>query len=408
MAFEELLESSEELLSQMRQAGFAESYATEVRTELRWLGRRGRCCGSLEEACAERVKTLGTDGSARRVRSIFGLIKYFGEHGGCPRPGEGHILFQRGARFGLLPCFRDVVDAFEHDALARGMRESSVRCCVSSASSFFGALQRMGRTSLDDVSEPDVVSLFAGQDGLPSLSWSYKESVSMVLASDLGRWSEGAARVRSYLPPVKRVRKNIQYLTAAEVALVRSALASDGSPLCLRDRAIGWLLLLTGLRACDVAGMLTESVVWELDEIRIAQRKTGVPLTLPLLPVVGNAMLDYLELERPESADQHLFLSRRPPHGPIGSTCIANIASKIFDVAGIRMGDGDRRGTHLFRHHAATGMVDAGVPRAVVSATLGHADPVSLDRYLAADIERLRTCALSVARYPVREGVFGR
>lgn len=317
MAFEELLESSDDLLSQMRRMGFSESYVAQVSTELRWLERHGSACESLGEACLARIEPMGGSGTARKVRSIFGLIEHFELHGGCPSPGEGHALFERGARFELLPCFQEVVDSFERVALARGMRESSVRSCVSSASTFFRALQGMGRTSFDDISERDVVSLFAGRDGAPSLSWSYKESVSMVLACGPGPWEEGAERVRTYLPPVKRARKNVQCLTAGEVALIRSALANEGARLCLRDRAVGWILLLTGLRACDIAGMLIGSVAWEFDEVRITQRKTGEPLTLPLLPVVGNAMLDYLERERPESADPHLFLSRRPPHGPV-------------------------------------------------------------------------------------------
>ena len=154
--------------------------------------------------------------------------------------------------------------------------------------------------------------------------------------------------------------------------------------------------------------MLIESFAWEADEIRVVPRKTGEPLVLPLVPIVGNSVLDYLERDRPGSDDPHLFLSCRPPYGPIGSTCVSNAASRIYDAAKVRMERGDRRGTHLFRHHAATRMVDAGVPRAVVSATLGHSDPASLDRYLAADVERLRTCSLSVDRFPVREGVFGR
>ncbi len=408
MAFEKLLGSAESLMSQMRRNGFSDSYRTEVMTEIRWLSRRGRECESLEEACLIRCGELGTSGTVRKARAIFGLLKYFEMHGDCPNPGEGHALFERGARLGLMPCFREVVDAFSEAGLARGLRLSTVSSCASSASTFFMSLQELGCETLADVAETDVISVFLGKDGLPALSWSYKESVAMVLASDLGRWNVDAARVCSFLPPVRRVRRNIQYLTPDEVGLVRSALASEDSGLCLRDRSIGWLLMLTGLRACDIAGMLIESFAWEADEIRVVQRKTGEPLVLPLVPIVGNSVLDYLERDRPGSDDPHLFLSCRPPYGPIGSTCVSNAASRIYDAAKVRMERGDRRGTHLFRHHAATRMVDAGVPRAVVSATLGHSDPASLDRYLAADVERLRTCSLSVERFPVREGVFGR
>ena len=408
MAFEKLIESADSLISQMRRRGFSDSYAKEVMTEIRWLGRCGRGHESLEDACVARCGELGTPRTVRKVRSVFGLLKHFDACGDCPSPGEGHALSEHGARLGLAPCFREVVDAFSTDAANRGLRESTVSGCVSCASTFLASLQALGRASLADVTEADVVTVLLRRGHGRTPAWSYRESVSMVLASDLGRWGEDAARVRTYLPPVRRARGNIQYLTPDEVGLVRTALADDDSGLCLRDRSIGWLLLMTGLRACDVAGMPSDSVAWEADEIRVTQRKTGEPLVLPLAPVVGNSILDYLERERPASDDPHLFLSRRPPHGPIGSTCVSDVASRVYEAAGVRTGDGDRRGAHLFRHHAATRMVDAGVPRAVVSATLGHADPGSLDRYLAADVEQLRTCSLGIEGFPVREGVFGR
>lgn len=404
MAIERVLANSEDLISAMRTRGFSESYVKSVRTELRWPAGHACAHRTLEDACMSRTEEVGED-TARKVRSIYGLIRAFDLAGRCPSPGEGHVMFERGARLGLRDEFLEVISSFRSDATSRGLRDSTINGCVTSASTFFVALQGMGGSSLAGVTERDVVFLFIGDGALPS-SWSYRENVSLVLSAELGELGEDARRVRSFLPPARRSRKNIQYLTEGEDARrVRSALARDDSGLCLRDRAMGWLLLLTGLRACDVAGMLTASLAWESDEIRIVQRKTGAPLTLPLLPVIGNALLDYLELERPDSVDPHLFLSRRPPHGPIGSTCVSDAASRVYDAAGVRTEAGDRRGTHLFRHNAATRMVDAGVPRAVVSATLGHADPGSLDRYLAADVERLRSCALDVGGFPVREGV---
>jgi hypothetical protein len=39
-----------------------------------------------------------------------------------------------------------------------------------------------------------------------------------------------------------------------------------------------------------------------------------------------------------------------------------------------------------------------------VAATLGHASRESTDAYVVADVEALRTCALDVSRFPVREG----
>ena len=40
-------------------------------------------------------------------------------------------------------------------------------------------------------------------------------------------------------------------------------------------------------------------------------------------------------------------------------------------------------------------MMDAGIEYETISAVLGHADPASTNRYLRADIEKLRLCALN-------------
>ena len=49
-------------------------------------------------------------------------------------------------------------------------------------------------------------------------------------------------------------------------------------------------------------------------------------------------------------------------------------------------------------------MLFGGASREVVASTLGHASRASTETYLVADAEALRTCALDVSRFPLREG----
>ena len=74
-------------------------------------------------------------------------------------------------------------------------------------------------------------------------------------------------------------------------------------------------------------------------------------------------------------------------------------------AAGIRQSLGDRQGLHLFRHHLATTLLGHGVPQPVISRTLGHTSPNSLEPYLSADFPHLKDCALTIARWPVPEEV---
>jgi integrase len=164
----------------------------------------------------------------------------------------------------------------------------------------------------------------------------------------------------------------------------------------------------TGLRCCDIAALTLDAIDWDADLIVLDQAKTGARLTLPLTAVVGNAVWDYLASGRPDAACPFLFVSQNRPHCPLRAGSLHNIAEKIMDAAGIRRGDGDRRGLHLFRHHLATAMLGNDVPQPVISQTLGHTFPDSLGAYLGADLAHLRECSLSVDRFPVAEGVFSR
>ena len=75
-------------------------------------------------------------------------------------------------------------------------------------------------------------------------------------------------------------------------------------------------------------------------------------------------------------------------------------------AAGIRQEEGDRKGGHIFRHHAASTMAAGNIPSPVISATLGHSSPKSLDAYLYADMEHIRECSISLKKYTVSKEVF--
>ena len=70
------------------------------------------------------------------------------------------------------------------------------------------------------------------------------------------------------------------------------------------------------------------------------------------------------------------------------------------------MGKGDRRGTHIFRHLLAITLLENEVPQPVISSTLGHTSPDSVEAYLSADFKHLQRCGLSIENFPVRKEVF--
>lgn len=152
--------------------------------------------------------------------------------------------------------------------------------------------------------------------------------------------------------------------------------------------------------------MTFDSIDWKSEKLHIFQQKTAVPLELPLSPLVGNAIFDYLTMDRPQSRNEHIFLSRSTPHPPMTSQGLRGAILRIMEKSGIRQMPGDWKGSHLFRHHAATSMLEKGVQMPVISKVLGHTAADSLNSYLHADFVHLKECSISIEKYTVSEEVF--
>ena len=141
-----------------------------------------------------------------------------------------------------------------------------------------------------------------------------------------------------------------------------------------------------------------------------------VPVTDNNASETTTSLFPEFETEKPK--EEPLDLSPRPfngllePHYRDGSMVLDAsrnldaICSKVMCKAGIRQGKNERKSLHLFRHNVATTLLQGGVQQPVISATLGHASPDSLDRYLSAEFKRLKECSLSIEHFPIRKGGF--
>ncbi|WP_172794596.1 tyrosine-type recombinase/integrase [Acetivibrio ethanolgignens] len=211
-------------------------------------------------------------------------------------------------------------------------------------------------------------------------------------------------RVLLFLPHLTEHRKNIQVLTDEELESIKQLLNSES--LSLRDNAILNLLLYTGLRGIDIVRLNLQSIDWNRDCIKLVQSKTKTELELPLVPIVGNVLYDYILTERPHCNYNTLFISEVVPYESIKVQTIRWIVRKAFKLANIRTNKRDRIGTHLFRHNITTKLLENNTALPVISDILGHASPRSVEPYLHADFLHLKECALSIDEYPVRQEVF--
>ncbi len=408
MDVQHLRDNYPKLISYMEASGYSKTYVDRFIREVK---RILKLAGSKEWSCYADIyldyasKSNSFD-YLRNKRTLIGAIEQFDVYGRYPDGRRRHELFQRGAYWLLLPEFKTLIDRYCEIAKKQGKKAATIYTESHNASTFLLALQQKGMDCLDGITEEAVLAVFMSSEGKLLRSCSYKKNIAAVFKATIPDHPEACHRVLAYLPALRETRDNIQYLTPEEIHKVKEALSNAENSLTLCDKAIGILALYTGLRGCDIVGLTLDSIDWERELIYIKQQKTELPLELPLTTVVGNAIYDYLISERPRTESRFLFLSQKKPYDLLKSKSLGNAAVRIMKVAGIRQAKGDRKGFHIFRHHFATTLLGNGVPQPVISRTLGHSSPSSLEAYLSADFLHLKECAISIERFPVSEGVF--
>ena len=158
------------------------------------------------------------------------------------------------------------------------------------------------------------------------------------------------------------------------------------SPVARRDRAMLLLLARLGLRAGDVVGFRLGDLEWEQGRLRVVgkgRRETRLPLPQD----VGDAILGYLEIERPAAARDHVFLTARTLIRPIGSSGLHDVVARAIERAGV---ESPSRGTHILRHSLATRLLREGAPLDAIGALLRHRDVSTTALYAKMDIGLLR------------------
>lgn len=304
----------------------------------------------------------------------------------------------------LNPTFQKLIDLSINIFQKRGLKPSTIAGLKSVVSTFFASMQKEGANNLENISSDMILQYFApytaNKAGIGIL-YRLRTFFATILPFDAQ-----CARILNSLPSLNPGRKNIQYLTEAESNAFCNALRDFNNGLSFKTRAIGTILFYTGLRKSDIINLTFDSISFKNNTINICQQKTGQLLELPLSPIVGNAIYDYCVNERPVCDECYLFVGKYAPHRKNGVGSVTNAIESIMKKAKIRQQPGDRKGSHIFRHRAATEMISNNISPAVVSHTLGHSSPTSLDSYLYADVVHLRECALSIEKFPLAEEVF--
>jgi integrase len=184
------------------------------------------------------------------------------------------------------------------------------------------------------------------------------------------------------------------YYTEAEIEKLLKSI-DRGNIVGKRDYAILVLAAYLGLRASDIARLRFENLHWDQNTIILRQYKTGKNITLPLLPVVGNALLEYIQYGRPKSDERYIFLLVISPFLPIRAQSIAGMINRKFSSAGFKSTN-RRRGGHALRNSLVKELLNNKQSLPVISEVLGHQNTNSTRHYIRIDTESLGQCSLDV------------
>ena len=177
-----------------------------------------------------------------------------------------------------------------------------------------------------------------------------------------------------------------------QIAAVLAATKKDGSSRGLRDYAILQLLATYGLRQGEVLKLRLDDVDWRAESLRIRHTKTNAYSFIPLMAPVGEALLDYLRIGRPQVEGREIFFRSCAPY--IAMTNLYGMIRGRLSSAGVY--PPGKRGPHIFRHARSVEMLRASVPQKIIGDVLGHRSTESTNAYLKLATEDLRAVALDV------------
>jgi len=135
-----------------------------------------------------------------------------------------------------------------------------------------------------------------------------------------------------------------------------------------RDRAIGGLMLLSGLRSGEVLGLTVADVDIARRWVRV-RGKGDKERSVPIDADVAGAIQTYLLAERPETDTAVLFVVGKGPHRgqPLTPAGLRTVFRYHRERSGVNAGH-----PHALRHTFGTALAEAGVDLSVIQALMGH------------------------------------
>jgi len=175
-------------------------------------------------------------------------------------------------------------------------------------------------------------------------------------------------------PLVRAPRRLPRILGPDEVDRLVAVLRTD------RDKAMVWLMLLGGLRRCEVLGLRMADLRPGERRVFVAEGKGGHQRIVPVAGLFFTALAAYFDRERcPGDGVDHVFVVLKGPNRgrPLSAAGVDEILSGARHRAGL-----SHATCHELRHTCFTRLRESGMALEAIQARAGHASIESTRIYL--------------------------
>jgi len=293
--------------------------------------------------------------------------------------------------------YTNLLDQYKQHLRLEGMSESTILFAMRVGSMFFRYLESLKIDNLNNLKAKNISDfcghdVFSGRKSMGVQAYAYKLKKLLIFLKD----REIVSNEHLHLAIPKVFAKQVSIVTTISYRAEQKLISTDklSEPLGKRDQAMILLALRLGVRRSDIVGLKFSNINWQDDTITFIQQKTKVPVTLPLLTDIGNALMDYILDSRVDSDADEIFLRGYAPYKAMRPGSASKVSLKYLSEFGAD--DCPEKGFHILRRTAATKLFENNVPSSIISASLGHLNPDSADVYLSTDSKKMRKCALSL------------
>ena len=329
------------------------------------------------------VKLTEQQRATRRTIRFLDDIYQFG----CARRNSHHD-------YKVPPAYADVLESYLSDCIKNNGAPGTIDVKRTKLKQFLCYLDGR-RILLPDITASDV------SDYMTTL-YQYKRETIHIISSvlrDFFRYLHTSGILENNLagdvprPKIYVEESFPETWTPEEIRQLLSAI-NRKTAIGKRDYAMILLAVLLGMRAGDICALNFKEIDWRKKVITYTQQKSGKINTLPLLPLIGEAIIDYLKNGRLDSDCDNVFIRHIHPYGAIASSStLSETIKRYMRQAGLTIKS--RKVAHSMRHTVASTLLRNGVPLMTVSNIMGHDPPKTTIAYTKVDIPALRKCALS-------------